>query len=73
MRSIVARKYPDLSTEISRITVHYINPAMMTVDILLAVPPVESKENLTFSDVKKIGEDIKVSTILAIYRNYSPL
>eukprot|EP01036_Dinobryon_divergens_P023053 gene23053-31370_t len=59
VRSIVARKYPDLSTEISRITVHYINPAMMTVDILLAVPPLEGKENLSFSEVKKIGEDIK--------------
>ena len=75
VRSIVSRKYPDLLTEISRITVHYINPAMMTVDILLSAPPLEGKDNLSFSEVKKIGEDIKVpsspTTIMnTIWKDY---
>lgn len=73
MRGIVAAKYPQWAAAgfIQRVTVHYINPAMMSVEILIgsSIGGGSSSNNNggdmvegipPFVDVKRIANDIKV-------------
>ena len=63
VRSLISKKFPDLAAEIQRVTVHYINTAMLTVEILIATP----SDRLSFLDVKTIGKKIKVCSLADIF------
>ena len=57
----MAAKYPQLEAAgfIQRVTVHYINTALMSVEILIGNGG--AKEMPSFLDVKVIANDIKVT------------